>query len=368
MTSKPGISSLFRFWCWASASGPAWSPITSGSRPAHSPVTAVPTSWDIVPRDASVVAYANVQEIMASELRQQLRAADGREAQENGQQEFQEHTGINIETDIDHVVGGLTPADRQATTRLGRDGAGARPLRRSQNRSADARARRPRRDYKGKRLIVADHLGDFDPLRRSEPSPPPADSRSFCPRVHRARPRRASAAPTLVTARDRPAHRRRPQSAATNEELDELACGRSTAATRGRSAASTRCTAQANCPEVVANQLPPITWFAVSGHDQRRAPRHAPRRSARRRVGQQPARRRPRVPRARQAPAGAKPELQHVDAVARARRHRQDRVAVVRRARASVRRARRGVPQAADRPEPASPIGRVFAACRGPLR
>lgn len=61
-----------------------------------------------VPRDAAVLAYANVQEIMASELRQRVKAAVP--MPQNGQKEFENQTGINIETDIDRVVACLEPS------------------------------------------------------------------------------------------------------------------------------------------------------------------------------------------------------------------------------------------------------------------
>jgi hypothetical protein len=55
-----------------------------------------------VPSDVAVVAYADVREVMASALRRRInRALPG---QETGQREFRDRTGIDIETDIDHVV------------------------------------------------------------------------------------------------------------------------------------------------------------------------------------------------------------------------------------------------------------------------
>jgi hypothetical protein len=66
-----------------------------------------PAELRYVPRDAGVVAFANVQEIMASELRQRIKA--NVPIPENGQREFQDRTGINIETDIDRVVACLEP-------------------------------------------------------------------------------------------------------------------------------------------------------------------------------------------------------------------------------------------------------------------
>src|ERR1700704_2484150 len=67
-----------------------------------------PDELQYVPSDVAVVAYADVREVMASALRQRVkRALPG---QENGQREFQNLTGIDIETDIEHVVACLGPA------------------------------------------------------------------------------------------------------------------------------------------------------------------------------------------------------------------------------------------------------------------
>src|SRR5215831_5720805 len=59
-----------------------------------------PDELQFVPRDATVVAYADVHEIMTSELRQKLRKAMPA-MQENGRQEFEDRTGINLEYDVD---------------------------------------------------------------------------------------------------------------------------------------------------------------------------------------------------------------------------------------------------------------------------
>ena len=52
-----------------------------------------------------VVAYADVRAIMDSELRARLKEA--MPMHEQGQKEFQEQTGIDIERDIDYVVASL---------------------------------------------------------------------------------------------------------------------------------------------------------------------------------------------------------------------------------------------------------------------
>src|SRR5438874_12785842 len=58
-----------------------------------------PDELQYVPRDATVVAFADVREIMASDVRQRIRTAVP--MKEDGQREIQDKTGINIETDID---------------------------------------------------------------------------------------------------------------------------------------------------------------------------------------------------------------------------------------------------------------------------
>jgi len=68
------------------------------------PVSAAPVANELryVPADAAVVAYADVRSIMDSDLRQQLKAA--MPMHEKGQEEFQAQTGIDIEKDIDYIV------------------------------------------------------------------------------------------------------------------------------------------------------------------------------------------------------------------------------------------------------------------------
>src|ERR1700720_2715705 len=73
-----------------------------------------PEELRYLPSSAAVVAYANVREVMASELRQRFRESLLPGAQESGQHELQELTGINIETDLDHVVACLDPSSADA--------------------------------------------------------------------------------------------------------------------------------------------------------------------------------------------------------------------------------------------------------------
>jgi hypothetical protein len=62
-----------------------------------------PDELKYVPADAAVVAYANVQDVMKSELRQRLVKLDD-SSEKGGREEFKNETGIDIEQDIDFVV------------------------------------------------------------------------------------------------------------------------------------------------------------------------------------------------------------------------------------------------------------------------
>ena len=65
-----------------------------------------PDELRYLPSEAAVLSFANVREVMDSDLRRRLRAV---QPELDGQREFHERTGIDIERDIEYVVGGLVP-------------------------------------------------------------------------------------------------------------------------------------------------------------------------------------------------------------------------------------------------------------------
>jgi hypothetical protein len=67
-----------------------------------------PAELAYVPADAALVAYCDVHQVMTSDLRQRVRQAMPQK--EEGQEEFEKATGINLERDIDHVVAFLVPS------------------------------------------------------------------------------------------------------------------------------------------------------------------------------------------------------------------------------------------------------------------
>jgi hypothetical protein len=79
-----------------------------GGFPSLSASPTGPSELSYVPADAAVVAFANVREVMDSQLRQRLKQAL---PQEQGQKEFELQTGIDIERDIDYVVAAMIAGD-----------------------------------------------------------------------------------------------------------------------------------------------------------------------------------------------------------------------------------------------------------------
>jgi hypothetical protein len=113
-----------------------------------------PDELRYVPANAVLVAFADVHQIMTSDTRQRVRAA--LPDLPNGHQEFQNQTGINIETDIDRVIAFVTPHAVAGRSELGAGMVLAR------GRFDQVRIESLMRqhggvveDYKGKRLIVS---------------------------------------------------------------------------------------------------------------------------------------------------------------------------------------------------------------------
>jgi hypothetical protein len=61
-----------------------------------------------VPREVSFVAYANLREVLTSNVRRIVH--ERASVSEDGRREFQAETGINLETDVDVIVGCVAPA------------------------------------------------------------------------------------------------------------------------------------------------------------------------------------------------------------------------------------------------------------------
>jgi len=232
-----------------------------------------PEELQYVPRNVAVVGFANVHEIMTSELRQKLHHALPSEPQ--GQREFQEHTGINLETDVDRVVG----CARAGAGETAMPGAGMVLARGRFDEVRIESLMRERgaqvEEYSGKRLIVGDASRHFD-VDRDNSTPTPRRERqpmesSFA--VSFVEPGLVALGSTsmIKTAIDLHRAGNNPQSGVEsvtgNDELMNLVRSMDssfqTAWAVGRFDALR---ANARLPENVMNQISAINWFAISGH------------------------------------------------------------------------------------------------------
>ncbi len=75
-----------------------------------------PEELQYVPADAAVVAYANVRDVMTSQLRQRFKDL---EPSENDKNQFEEKTGLNLEQDVDSIVAAVMPKDGMANNPAG---------------------------------------------------------------------------------------------------------------------------------------------------------------------------------------------------------------------------------------------------------
>ena len=229
-----------------------------------------PDELKYVPRDATVLAYADVRSVMSSELRRKLHEA--LPMSDNGQREFQDQTGINIETDIDHVVACVAPgAGVSLPPGSGANGfpGGGMVLARGIFDAVKIEALMREHgahieDYKGTRLIVADMK-----LRRMEipadaqpPAQPDTTSDGFALAFVEPGLAAVGNAGLVRAAIDNQANG---QNVTTNDEMMNLVRSLDSGNTWavGRFDALQK---QARLPAEVASRIPPITWFSVSSH------------------------------------------------------------------------------------------------------
>ena len=230
-------------------------------------VTGGPEELRYLPSTSTVVAYADVREVMASDLRQRFRESIAPGAQENGRREFQELTGINIETDIDRVVASLDASGGPTTNPMGTGVVLAR------GRFDEVRIETLMREhgahvdvYQGKRLITAETPQPPAPLDPALPIPGvpslPKTPQSFS--LSFVEPGLVAVGTTALVQHVVDLHNGGGESALTNEGLMDRvkALGTGNVWAVGRLDVLRE---RAQLPQAVADRLPPITWFAVSG-------------------------------------------------------------------------------------------------------
>ena len=210
-------------------------------------ISAAPVASELryVPSDATVVAYADVRSIMDSELRARLKAAMPMHAK--GQEEFQAHTGIDIERDIDYIVAAGSAVNAGAPM-------GGSGLVVARGRFNETQLEALARDhggqveqYKGKRLVHSPaEKGHQMTLAFLEAGLVAIGSKAAVERAIDAQ----------LTS----------QSITGNSEMMDLVAEigyNSNAWAVGRFDAIA---SQAKLPAELASKMPPVKWFAASGH------------------------------------------------------------------------------------------------------
>ena len=199
-----------------------------------------PAELEYVPADAHLVAYANVRDVMNSGLRQKITQLQP--GQPDAQEKFLAETGINLERDVQHVVAALSGGTG--------DGNEGRPLLLARGAFDPVRIEGLVRehggsatDYRGIRFLSH---GDGElGIAFVEPDLVAIGTRAA---VRRAIDTKASGADVRA-----------------NAELMRLVRDISNDGNAWAVARFDRLTGP-RLPQELANQLPPINWFAASGH------------------------------------------------------------------------------------------------------
>jgi hypothetical protein len=203
-----------------------------------------PDELQYVPADAAVVAYANVRELVNSELRQRFKDAGPSEADKN---EFEEKTGLNFEEDIDSVVvavtGSVANQPQKSFLVLGKaryDAARLEALAVEHGAQVS--------DYQGKRLIT--HTENGSEAGNVAVAFVEADLVAFG---------------NLEMVKASIDARRENRNIVSNNEMMKLVneLDNSNAWAVGRFDAIAQ---QANLPSELQAQMPQITWFSAAGH------------------------------------------------------------------------------------------------------
>jgi hypothetical protein len=213
--------------------------------------SAGPDELSYVPDDSRMLAFANVRDVMDSELRRQF--ADATRDRPDPSRDFEAKTGINVERDIDTVVASISGSnddtqqlndDTQQMSRFlvlarGRfDQVRIRGLMMEQGGEVE--------QYKGKELLTA--VDDDHQLAVAFVEP---DLVAFgaAPAVRRAIDTKSGATPDITRNKE------------VMDIVRDIDTGNAWAVGRFDDLART-----GRLPGNLAGQLPPITWFAATGH------------------------------------------------------------------------------------------------------
>jgi hypothetical protein len=222
-----------------------------------------PTELAYVPADSAVVAYADVRSIMDSELRQRFKQSVPTPMSEEGQREFLDKTGIDIEHDIDYVVAAIASVPSSTTKPSGVVVARGRfDTVKLEGFARDHGAEV--QEYKGKRLLVLHHSAqniDVDANGTQTTVSNPGETGVL-----------AFLEPGLVGIGDINAVQRAidaqlsAQSITSNNEMMDLVKDIEQSNNAWAVGRFDLIANQAKFPEQIARQIPPVKWFAAAGH------------------------------------------------------------------------------------------------------
>ncbi len=207
-----------------------------------------PAELQLVPENATIVAFANVQQIMNSDFRRRMKEMEAGKG-ERGQEEFKNETGIDIEKDIYSVVAYMTGEQGGSTAQP--SGAVIATGQFNLQRISDLVKSKGGTvgDYKGRTLMTfmsahseGSHTGALAFLRADQVAVGSEDA------VKRTVDMAVTPGRNITT----------------NKKMTDLIDGVGTgnAWVVGRFDALS----QAHLPQQVVSQIPPISWFAVSGN------------------------------------------------------------------------------------------------------
>ena len=209
-----------------------------------------PEELEYVPADAAVVAYADVRDVMNSQLRKRFQEMEPSQEHRN---DFEEKTGLNFEQDIDTVVAAMMPKGNIATNPEGAFLILARG--RFQAARLEALALEHGAtiaDYQGKRLITHHDTDSIGPSKHEDMAVGfvEADLIAFG---------------SVTSVKASIDARRENRNVVSNIEMMRLVSELDTANAWavGRFAAIA---GQTGLPTEIASQMPAITWFSAAGH------------------------------------------------------------------------------------------------------
>jgi hypothetical protein len=227
-----------------------------------------PTELSYVPADASVVAYADVKSIMHSDLRQRFKQSVPMPMGEEGQKEFYEKTGIDIENDVDYVVAAASNINVPGTHPNGVVVARGR----FDVVKLEALAREHGaqvQDYKGKRLLTLVHeSSSVEAAVESGTTATPSTTLQTTSKTGVL----AFLEPGLVAVGDIDSVQRAidaqlsAHSITSNNEMMELVTDIEQFNNAWAVGRFDLLASQAKLPDDIARRIPPVKWLAVAGH------------------------------------------------------------------------------------------------------